>query len=424
MGSIWRFIFASVIRAKAHTVRSILAAAILIVSPATVVCAETGETDPENPVYAVAYAGRIAGDATATRVFVDFDRKLDLDHFFMDNPGRMVIEGPAVLFRFADVRGLAAAGLVKSARYGTMSADRSRIVLTLSGPVAVTRFETVEIEADRKYRLVVDLAAATPEEFAKAVAEQERNHARNGEAEARNDLARPPAGAKGRFTIVIDPGHGGIDTGATGATGVSEKELTLAFALQLRDAISMESLFEVKLTREEDIFLALNERIAFSRRNRADLTIAVHADSVRQNFVRGATVYTLSRTASDGLAAELAHSENLSDIVAGLEFDSRDDAVGDILADLTARETSAFSRQFAGTVIEQLGGKVALIKNPRRSAAFRVLKTAEVPAILLELGYLSNAEDEKLMTDPVWQKMIANEVATAVRRFFEGRIPD
>jgi N-acetylmuramoyl-L-alanine amidase len=229
---------------------------------------------------------------------------------------------------------------------------------------------------------------------------------------------------KDRFTVVIDPGHGGIDSGAIGATGVTEKDLTLAVALQLHDAILAEGTFDVKLTRREDVFVALNDRIAFSRNNHADLTIAIHADTVRQKFVRGATVYTLSRTASDELSEELARSENLSDVVAGLEFDPGDDAVGDILADLTARETAIFSHQFAGAVIAQLEGKVALIKNPKRSAAFRVLKTAEVPAILLELGYLSNPEDEKHMTDPVWQAMIAKEVAAATRAFFQGREPN
>ena len=135
--------------------------------------------------------------------------------------------------------------------------------------------------------------------------------------------SRPAEKNDGRFTVVIDPGHGGIDGGAIGRNGTQEKDLTLAVAKLLRDEIAAAGPFDVKLTREEDMFMSLHERVAFSHRNQADLTIAIHADTVRQNFVRGATVYTLSRNASDELAGELAQSENLADLVAGLEYDAR-----------------------------------------------------------------------------------------------------
>jgi len=147
--------------------------------------------------------------------------------------------------------------------------------------------------------------------------------------------------------------------------------------------------------------------------------MTLHADSLRQNSVRGASVYVLSRKASDELAHELAQSENMSDIVAGFEAPPEDDAVNDILADLTARETATFSRSFSSTLVEKLKEEIALLKNPMRSASFAVLKAPEVPGVLIEMGYLSNAEDEKQLTDPDWQKTFAGLVARAVSKYFE-----
>lgn len=370
---------------------------------------------------AIAYSGRIVGDDISTRLFVDFDRKIEPRQFFMDGPPRLVIDAPKILFRLSDSATLAGAGLVAAARYGAVSANRSRIVLTLNGPAKMARFEVVELEQGR-FRLVADLAPDSAEGFAAAIAAALPQTGQSGGVATKGDRVRPSAKTPGRFVVVLDPGHGGIDGGAKGAAGTQEKELTLRVARLIGDRIAAAGPFDVKYTREDDVFVALSQRVAYARRHRADLAISIHADSVRQDFVRGATVYTLSKSASDELAGEIAHGENLADLVAGLEVDQGDDVLADILADLTARETALFSKGFSRVLTGRLEKRMTLIKNPQRSAAFKVLRSGEVPAVLLEIGYLSNAEDEKQMTDPAWQEALGKEVANAVLGFFAERM--
>ena len=376
-------------------------------------------SEPGKP--AVVFAGRIAGNMDSTRVFFDSDREIEVSSFIMEEPARIVIDGPSLLFRFADPAAIEPRGLIQAVRYGAMSRERSRIVLTLAEPALITGIERRELAEEGTYRLVIDLARAAPADFAAHAARQRELIGASGDVVKKGDRIRAGDKADGRFTVVIDPGHGGIDGGAKGADGTLEKELTLAIALQLRPAIEALGPYEVKLTRSEDEFLSLRERVQFAERNHADLVISLHADSLRQQWVRGASVYTLSRKASDSLAQQLADSENMADIVAGLDNPEQEDAVTDILADLTARETAVYSRSFSAKLVEKLAQGIELIKNPQRSASFVVLKAPEVPSVLLELGYLSNTKDEQLMTDPKWQGELVRLLARAVHAFFEPR---
>jgi len=403
---------------------SLLAACVLPTSPVEAGPADTPQeaSAEAGSRFAVAFAGRVAGDAGSTRIFLDFDRSIEVSHFFMESPDRLVIDAPAILFRFAEPELIEPRGLVSGLRYGAMARDRSRIVVSLAAPARATRLEIVAIEAG-KFRLVVDLVAATRTEFAALVESQQSVAGASGNVATKGDrVGNPVERREGRFTIVVDPGHGGIDGGARGSEGRQEKDLTLAVGKLIAGKVAAAGPFDVKLTRDEDVFLSLGERVAFARRNHADLVISVHADSLRQKSVRGATVYTLSREASDELAHELAQSENMSDLVAGLDNAEREDVVNDILADLTARETSGYSRTFSTILVDALQKEIALIRNPQRSASFVVLKAPEIPSVLVELGYLSNPEDEKLMTDPQWQADISAQIAEAVRAFFEPRI--
>ena len=166
----------------------------------------------------------------------------------------------------------------------------------------------------------------------------------------------------------------------------------------------------------------MRQRLKFNRDAQADLFISIHADSLKQRFVRGSTIYTLSKRASDRLSEALANSENRVDLVAGLSLPEKETkVVTDILVDLTARETKQLSRHFSAVLMNELKPKVILIKNPQRSAAFGVLKAPEVPSVLLELGYLSNTEDEKLLTSKPWREKAALAVKDAVMAFFKGR---
>ncbi|MFD2258970.1 N-acetylmuramoyl-L-alanine amidase family protein, partial [Chelativorans composti] len=224
-----------------------------------------------------------------------------------------------------------------------------------------------------------------------------------------------------RFTVAIDPGHGGIDGGARGHSGTQEKAITLAFALELRKALEESGKYRVVLTRDRDVFLRLDERVRIAREQGANLLISIHADAIRLKDFRGSTVYTLSEKASDAEAAATAARENLSDELAGIEAEEIRNDVADILADLMRRETHVFSIQFARTLVNEISDTVQLVNNPLRSAGFRVLRAHDVPSVLLELGYLSNAEDEKQLRDPEWRARAARGIVRAVDLFAEAR---
>lgn len=369
---------------------------------------------------AVVFAGRIAGDSKSARIFFDLDRKVDFDVFSMEGPDRIVIDSGPLLFRFADPAALEARGLVSFLRYGAIARDRSRIVLSLAAPAKIANLAVEEVENGKVWRLVFDLAATDPASFSAVVAADRDRVGRSGAVVTKGDRLRKEREAGDKPVVVIDPGHGGIDGGAKGRNGLQEKELTLAVALKAAAELEKAGKYEVMLTRKEDVFISLSERVGFARRNSADLVISLHADSLRQSSVRGASIYTLSREASDELAHELAQSENMVDIAAGLDGPAEDSAVNDILADLTARETSVFSRSFSGELVRLLRDEIALIKNPERSAAFAVLKAPEVPGVLIEMGYLSNPDDEKLLTDSAWQDAFAQLLARAVAKYFEN----
>jgi N-acetylmuramoyl-L-alanine amidase len=372
-------------------------------------------------VPAIVYAGRIAGDARSTRIFLDLDRRVEFGSSYMSRPDRIVIDGPSMLFRFADPSAVEPRGLVSHMQQGAVTLDRSRIVLWLSAPASITAFRTEEIEPGKKWRLVVDLARTTRDEYEAALATQREVKGKSGELVRKGDLPKQAVKKPGRFTVVIDPGHGGIDSGAIGRKGTKEKDLTMAVARKVAADIAKAGPYDVSLTREADVFLSLPERVSFARRAKADLVISIHADSLRLAGMRGASIYRLSEKASDEIAHELAESENLADIVGGVEVVEDKDDVSNILADFTSRETSRYSMRFSETLVSALETQVQMIKNPERHAAFAVLKAPEIPGVLLELGYLSNEEDEKLLTDPQWQERVAELIAKAVHEFFGGR---
>jgi len=368
----------------------------------------------------VVFSGAIAGDEQATRIFFDFDQNSQASYFFMDRPDRLIIDLDEVVFNLPEDGSLAPRGLVSDVKYGRISEGRSRIVFMLAAPVAMASFDVRTRKDGSGSRLVVDLKRSTQAAFQSKVdetAERQRQLlAKKG------DRVAPKRKREGRFTIVLDPGHGGIDGGAEGRGKTKEKDITLNFTKILAVKLEQSGPYDVKLTREEDVFVSLRERLDFSRRQRADLFISIHADSLNQRFVRGSTVYTLSKKASDGLSERLARSENAVDLVAGVALPQEQNAVTDILIDLTTRETTRFSKQFSRILVTRLGKSVKLIKNPQRSAAFGVLKAPEVPSVLLELGYLSNREDEKLLISPEWQSKAADAVVAAVEDFFSPRL--
>jgi len=217
---------------------------------------------------------------------------------------------------------------------------------------------------------------------------------------------------------VIDPGHGGIDPGATTASGETEKSVVMALALDLRKALMASGKVDVAMTRETDVFIALRDRVRFARERQAALMLSLHADTLADEpGVRGASIYTLSEKASDILSQKLADSENRADQAAGLDAQEDDSHVGDILFDLTKRETRHFSIKVARHLGESLPRTTSMHKNPLRSAGFRVLTAPDVPSVLLEVGYLSSSEDMRSMKSAEWRAGMAQAIAAAVDRF-------
>lgn len=363
---------------------------------------------------------KMAGDATKMRIVVDFDREPEPKWFLLRGPNRLVVDLPDTRLLF-DPDDLKARGLVRNVRYGTVASGASRLVVTGKGPFLVEKLDVLKNEDGSGYRLAIDISAASEREFDAALADQALSTGSTVSVDKGMRVGTgPTAKPVHRFTVVIDPGHGGIDGGAEGVTGAVEKDVTLAFAEELRRRLADVGQYDVFLTRDSDVYLRLDERVRIARQHEADLFISIHADTISVKSLRGATVYTVSDKASDPEAQALADRENLSDQFAGMEIKDDSQEVTDILIDLIRRETHSFSMSFAHTLVGQLSTTVGLINNPHREAGFRVLKAPDIPSVLVELGYLSNPKDEAQLLDPAWRDKAAQSITNAVALFAQA----
>lgn len=371
------------------------------------------------PLGATAY--KMAGDATKMRIVIDFDREPDIKWFLLRAPNRLVVDLPRTRFAIG-AKDAKARGLVKAVRYGDQG-EGSRLILTGKGPFSVDKLEVLKNEDGAGYRIAIDMSAASDREFDEALANQALTTGSTVSTDKGSRVGTGPISNPGhRFTIVIDPGHGGIDGGAEGLNGTIEKNVTLAFATELRDKLAAVGNYDVFMTRDTDEFLRLDDRVRIARQHEADLLISIHADTISVKGIRGATVYTVSDKASDPEAQALADRENLSDQFAGMVIKDDNKEVTDILIDLIRRETHNFSMSFAHTLVGQLSTSVGLINNPQRSAGFKVLKAPDVPSVLVELGYLSNAKDEAQLLDADWRGKAAQSITNAVALFASAKM--
>jgi len=388
------------------------------VPPAHLQAAADQHTPPADPLTATRY--QMTGDAKKIRIVIDFDREPDPKWFLLRGPNRLVIDLPATRLAL-DPRDLKARGLVSNVRLGSIEGGTARLVITAKGPFLVEGLDVVKNGNASGWRLEAALAAATASDFEAALADQALLTGATATKGARVGTG-PTSDPAHRFTVVIDPGHGGIDGGAEGVTGAVEKDVTLAFGRLLRDKLAAAGPYDVFLTRDSDIFLRLDDRVQIARQHEADLFISIHADTIAVKSLRGATVYTVSDKASDAEAQALADRENLSDRFAGMEIKADSPVVTDILVDLIRRETHSFSLRFARTLVDQLATTVGLINNPHREAGFRVLRAPDVPSVLIELGYLSNAKDEAQLMSSNWREKAADSIVRAVALFAESRL--
>lgn len=363
---------------------------------------------------------RVGGDDRQTRFVIDLTQKIDLAAFTLADPYRVVVDLPQVTFKLPAKAGEQGRGLVKAFRYGLIMQGGSRIVLDVKSPVRVDKAFTLDATDGQPARLVLDLVATDRDSFLRNIALNNRPAPRpsiRGDAPAKDASdARP--------LIVLDPGHGGIDTGTKGLNGENEKDVVLAFAQILRDKLQTSGKYRVALTRNDDTFIPLNERVRFARQHGAALFISLHADSLpkREGQAEGATVYTLSEHASDAEAARLAEAENRADVIAGVDLTAEPNDVANILVDLAQRETKTFSLQFARSAVTELKSAARLHKHPMKSAGFVVLRAPDVPSVLVELGYMSTKDDLKQLTSPTWRAKTAEALVQAVDAFFGPRL--
>ena len=369
----------------------------------------------------IATDARLAGDGSRTRLVVDLSRTIDLAAFALADPYRVIVDLPQIVFKLPGRTGENGRGLVKAFRYGLVMQGGSRLVIDANGPVRIDKAFVLEAANGDPARLVIDLVATDRDSFMRTLAVEARP--RRASDPKRPDVKPAPSGDS-RPLVMIDPGHGGVDAGATAASGVMEKAIVLDFSHALREKLEKSGKYRVAMTRSDDTFIPLGERVRIARAAGAALFISIHADAITHstNEVRGATVFTLSDTASDPDAAKLADTENRADVIAGVDLSAEPEEVADILIDLTQRETRNFSAHFARTVVGEIKAVARLHKNPLKSAGFRVLKAPDIPSVLIELGYVTNKEDLKLITSESWRTRTADAIAQAVNTFFSTRI--
>jgi N-acetylmuramoyl-L-alanine amidase len=419
---------------------------------------------------------RIEAHGEGTRVGFDITTPVRFDIMVLTDPYRIVIELEELRWQPTSREIPIADGIVSRVRYGVFRPGISRIVLDCARPAVVEDAYVSEPAAGR-YRLVIDLAEVSHAVFLQSVKAQrpvksqrlgslappglEGAHVAS-QAYAVSDAGLPPEAALfvreaaattppatlarlavlpsfappprlaalpfappprkprsmlNKRVIVIDPGHGGSDPGAISASGVYEKTVTLKAARLVQKELLRFGHYIVVLTRNGDQTIALRDRVAFARAADADLFISLHADAHPDPAVRGASVYTLSKKASDAEAAALAERENKADLISGVDLSHEAPEVANILIDLAQRETMNRSASVAKLLVRHLGKRTALVRNTHRFAGFAVLKAPDVPAVLVELGYTSNLQDRRMLQQESYLKDLAAAIAEAVASY-------
>lgn len=367
---------------------------------------------------------RLGQNGSVTRFVVETSAPVaNAQVFSLGAPDRVVIDLPSSRWAGRGNPTGAGLGLVTSYHVGPPTGGLLRIVLNLAKPGMVRKSFSVPPDGAVPNRFVVDIEPAADGVAAAPPAPPPEPKPVSLPAQvARPSVPpMPPRRPDLRHVVVIDPGHGGIDPGTISPSRAYEKNVTLAMAREVKAIMNASGRYRVVLTRDDDTFVPLRERVARARAAGAELFISLHADSIRDRHHRGASVYTLSTVASDEEAEALANEENKSDLIAGIDLSNENPEVTNILIDLAQRETMNYSAQLAVDLVKELdrAGKINI--NPHRFAGFAVLKAPDVPSVLIEMGYLSNTLDEKALKDPRYRRKFASAVLKACDAFFAAK---
>ena len=372
---------------------------------------------------------RIGVHPDRTRVVLDISEPVTSTIFALADPYRVIVDLPEMTWKASSSSFAARGGFIAGLRFGLFKPGKSRLVLDASGPVKVSRSFIVPPGNGRGYRFVVDLVKSDEKAFLAWVQSGSRQAKARADKTAKPGPKAKPRNAKSaklkpdrkkkRRLIVLDPGHGGVDPGTIALGGRFEKHVVFKFATAIRDLLRRRAGYTAIVTRQKDSFLSLAGRVRRAHEAKADLFISIHADSIADRQTRGGAVYTLSERGSDAEADALAAKENKSDLIAGIVLENHDSEVVEILIDLAQRETMNYAVQFANVLVSELRrNKVPLRPKPHRFAAFRVLKAPDVPSVLLELGYLTNAKDERYLLSKQAKSAVARAIVKAVDRYF------
>jgi N-acetylmuramoyl-L-alanine amidase len=363
-------------------------------------------------------SARIGEHDDRTRLVIELSDPVNLRTFALANPDRVVIDMPEVSWRLGAPPRPSGFGAVKSYRYGQFRGGNSRMVIDLNQPVTVSDALVLPPSAGFGYRVVIDLFPTNRTKFDTLAGWPADLKKRESDAEKLAALIAaqqsPAAKSGGKKIVVLDPGHGGLDSGTIGVNGLMEKDLALAEALKLRKQLQARG-YTVIMTRDNDTFIPLRQRVTIARAHKADLFIALHADSNPDADTTGTSIYTLNDGRSDREAAALANRENQSDIIAGVDLSGDNNPVAPILINLAQRDTRNKSSEFATNALKSISQVTGLLAHsPHRSASLAVLVAPDVPAVLIELGYLSNRGDAAQMNTDAWRSRVADAIADAV----------
>ncbi len=379
-------------------------------------------------------AVRTGNHAEMSRIVLDLSGDAGYRVFTLADPYRVVIDLRGARWDAGRASVPGALDHVKRLRHGRYRDNVARVVLDLAAPARVRRAFLLGPGGDAGHRFVVDLADTSRGAFMEQAGldnpvadhlDGERASVQVAGADrpdSGNDAPTPgnkPHAPGERPTVVIDAGHGGKDPGAVGDSGVYEKNVTLAAAHTLEKLLTRTGRYDVVLTRDRDVFLTLRGRVEQAREADADLFLSLHADSIPDSpDIRGLHVYTVSDEASSAQAARLARRENRADIVGGVDFSQQSREVNTILMDLTRRETMNLSAEFADYAVSHLSDAGRLLNNSHRSAGFVVLKAPDIPSVLVELGYLSNPHEERLLRKASYRRKLMRALTEAVGQYF------
>ena len=363
----------------------------------------------------------------------------------MSKPARLVIDVPLLPAKTkVSLKGYKGR-FVKSVRMIEFDSDTSRIILALARPIKVTK--AINVITGKTETLTVTISSGTAGKNAKDISTRVSS-SKQEKTDKKPQAANPPAAAQpdgdtpeaapaptatdktkkkvsAKPMIVIDPGHGGVDPGTHGSGNSYEKDIVLSYALALKEELLKSGRYRVMLTRDTDTFIHLRERVAIARKAGANLFVSIHADSDPGEEARGLSVYTVSEEASDKESAALAARENKADVIGGVDLSDKKDDVANILISLAQRDTKNESAIFADYLVRSLlDQKIDLLENSHRFAGFAVLKAPDVPSVLVEVGFLSNAEEEKLLKSKTHRTRVATALAKGIDKYLRKRKVD